>query len=269
MGALGLLASQFAVCGPIVFGLFLFAVFRPAGLHLERADWLMMAFALPPLALVSLVALATSAKANWAAPAGIPITILAVDLLVRRRRWRWVQASIGLGLGVQILLSVADAFADRISLPWLANPDVYHRTMGWKSISALARQTAETNGVRAIAAEQSDVAASLRYYLRDDAWPILSWPGGAGPTDQFEDDRTLSSAVLEPLLFLTNRTLPEHLAEYYSMVDRLTPIDAATGPHSARRLFAFKLSGAGLKNRSEPTQAANFSSHPREFQPNP
>jgi hypothetical protein len=54
----------------------------------------------------------------------------------------------------------------------------------------------------------------------------------------------LTSAAAEPLLYLSDRSLPKRLAEYYSTVEPLGPIDAATGPHSARRFFAFKLSGA-------------------------
>jgi membrane-associated phospholipid phosphatase len=244
LGALGFLASQFAVCGPITFAVFLFALVRSSHFQLERADRIMIAFALPPLALVTVVALVTSAKANWAAPSAVSITVLAVALLVRQRRWRWLQASIALGLALQIILIVGDARADRISLSLLPKPDLYHRTMGWKAMSTLVRQTAHTNGVRSIAAEQSDVVASLLYYLRDDVWPILSWPTGAVPANQFGLDRPLTSSAAEPVLYLSNRSLPERLSEFYSTVETLPPIDAATGPHSARRVFAFKLSGA-------------------------
>jgi membrane-associated phospholipid phosphatase len=244
LGALGFVASQFAVCGPIVFATFLFVLARPSRFQLERADRSMIAFALPPLALVTVTALVTSAKANWAAPSAIPITVVAVALLVRHRQWRWLRASIALGLALQIILPVADTLADRLSLPFLPKPDIYHRTMGWKAMSTLVRQTAHTNGVRSIAAEQSDVVASLLYYLRADSWPILSWPTGAVPANQFELDRPLTAAAAEPVLYISNRCLPESLAEYYSTVETLAPIDAATGRHSARRFFAFKLSGA-------------------------
>ena len=243
LGALGFVASQFAVYGPIVFAAFLFALLRSSRFQLERADRIMIAFALPPLALVTVVALFTGAQANWAAASAIPITVVAVALLVRCGQWRWLQASIALGLALQIILPLGDAFADRISVPFLPKPDIYHRTMGWKAMSALVRQTAHANDVRSIAADQGDVVASLLYYLREDGWPILSWPMGAVPANQFDLDRPLTAAAAEPLLYLSDRSLPERLAEFYSTVETLAPIDAATGPHSARRFFAFKLSG--------------------------
>jgi membrane-associated phospholipid phosphatase len=244
LGMLGFIATQFAVCGPIVFAVFLFAFVRPSRFQWNRADQIMIAFALPPLALVMADALVTSAKANWAAASVVSISIVAVALLVRQRQWRWLQASIALGLALQIVLSVGDAFADRISLAFLPKSDVYHRTMGWKAMSLLVRQKADTNGARSIAAEQSDVVASLLYYLRGDIWPIFSGPIGAAPANQFDRARPWTSAAPEPLLYLSDRSQPERLAQYYSAVEALAPIDAATGPHSARRFFAFKLSGA-------------------------
>jgi membrane-associated phospholipid phosphatase len=244
LGALGFVASQFAVCGPIVFAAFLLALARPSRFRLERADLCMIAFALPALILVTLAALFTSAEANWAATSAISITVLAVAILVRQQQRRWLQASIALGLVLQMILIGSDALADRVSLSFLGKPDIYHRTMGWKAMSTLVRQAAQTNGVQTITTEQNDVVASLLYYLRDDGWPILAWPTGTRPANQFELNQPLTSAAAEPLLYLSDRSLPKRLADYYSSVEPLGPIDAATGPHSARRFFVFKLCGA-------------------------
>jgi hypothetical protein len=204
----------------------------------------MMAFALPPLILVTLVALLTSAKANWAAPSAVSMTILAVALMVRRRQWRWLQASVALGIIFQLILVVTDAFADRVTVPFLPQPDIYRRTMGWKDLSRDVRQIALSNDVQTIAADQNAVVASLLYYLREDKWPIFAWPTGALPQNQFELDRPLTSAAAEPVLFLSDRFLPDRLAEYYSTVETLPPIEAVSGPRSTRRDFAFRLSGA-------------------------
>jgi hypothetical protein len=198
---------------------------------------------LPVLVLVAAAAFVASSKANWAAPAAISIVIFAVAELVRHNRWRWIYASIGLGVLFQIVLFVGDAFADRISLPFLAKPDVYHRTLGWKSMATDVRQSAGKNAAQTIAADHRDVLASLAYYLRNDQWPILSWPTASGPTNQFDLDRPLTSAAKEPVLYLTNRPMPQRLSQFYRSVEAMPPIDAATGPHSTRRVFVFKLSG--------------------------
>ena len=48
--------------------------------------------------------------------------------------WRWIAVSIALGIAAQVVLLVGDANARRMSIQWLAKPDVYARTMGWRSL---------------------------------------------------------------------------------------------------------------------------------------
>ena len=248
LGPLVFVASQFAVYGPIVFGLFLLALLRRS--NLEGADRIMVVFALPPLVLVTIIALVGSAKANWAAPAAISMTILAIALLVRQERSNWLYASVAIGLVLQIVLVIGDAHANQITVPFLPQPNVYQRTIGWKALSAAVRQTASDNGAETIAAEQNGVVASLLYYLREDKWPIRSWSFSPSPANQFEFDRPLTSDAAEPILFLSDRSATDRLAEYYSVVEPLPVIGVANGPGSVRRLYAFKL--AGVRGRIGP-----------------
>jgi hypothetical protein len=110
-------------------------------------------------------------------------------------------------------------------------------------MSALVRQTARENGVRTIASDRDDAMASLIYYLRNDSWPILSWPTSTVTANQFDLDRPLTSTAPEPVLFVSDFCLPQYLAVYYSTVESLAPIHMPTGPHSTHLFFAFKLSG--------------------------
>ena len=135
LGGLGFIVSQFAVCGPIVFAVFLIAAAQRSGLQLKPADRIMMMFAVPPLLLVSVVKFVTSAKANWAAPAAISMTIVTTALLVRDKSWRWLLLSFSVGLVFQVILIATDTFAHRVSVPFLSQPDVYRRTMGWKTLA--------------------------------------------------------------------------------------------------------------------------------------
>jgi membrane-associated phospholipid phosphatase len=239
----GFLASQFGVCGPVVFAVFLLSLIRYSRPQLQSSDRVMFAFALPPLVVVTLAAFFTSVKANWAAPSGLAITIPAVALLVRQQQWRWLQISVAIGLATQIVLITTDIFADRVSVPFLPNPDVYHRTMGWKATANVVRQSAVGNGARTVVGDDGNVVASLVYYLRDDPWPVLSWPIEQTPTNQFDLDRPLTAKAAEPLLYVTAFTFPDRLAEDYAVVKTLPPIDVPTGPGSVRHLFLFELSG--------------------------
>ena len=242
LGALSFLGAQFGVYGPVTFGTFLFALGRPSQARFKWADRILLGFALPPLAIVTVAAFFTGVEANWAASAGIPIIILAVAVLVRQQQWRWLYASVTIGLLLQIVLIFADPFADRLSLRFLPNPDIYHRTMGWKTISSLVRQTAAANQIQSIAAEERDAVAELRYYLRGDSWPILSWPRPDLQSNQLDFDRPWTPAAPDPVLYLAEFSPPGDRANYYSRTDALPLLFVPTSPYSARWFFPFKLS---------------------------
>ena len=245
-GPLPFLAAQFGVYGPVSFAVFLLLLVFPSRFRFERADRIMLAFALSPLVVVTLGGLATSVEANWAAPAGISVIIVSTALLVRQKRWRWLRTSLAIGVGLQIALAAADAFADRVSFSFLPDPDVYRRTMGWKALSLLVRQRASAMGARSIAGDQPDAVASLRYYLRADPWTVFSEPDGGETTDRFNLDRPLTTAAAQPILYVSFGCVPERLAQYYSNIEILTTIDVPTGPRSSRHYCVFKLSSARI-----------------------
>jgi 4-amino-4-deoxy-L-arabinose transferase-like glycosyltransferase len=242
-GAIEFIVSQFAVFGPVLFAVFLLAVVRWRTLATKGPERLLLAFSVPTLALITLTALITRANANWAAPAFIAAAILSTALLVRAQAWRWLATSVAIGVVVQGLLLVGDAVADRLSLPLLSNPDVYHRTMGWRALGAATGRIAATTGAATIVSEQRDDVASLLYYLRDTGRVVLAWPSGPVPTHHFELTRALTASAAEPLLLVSRCPTAPRLAQYYGSVEPLGHIYAPTGPHTGRIYFTFKLSG--------------------------
>ncbi len=243
LNAVNFLAAQFAVCGPVIFAVFLMAFFRPFRDRLQSADRIMMAFAVPPLAIVAFNAIINHANANWAAPAAIPMTVVAVAILVRQDASRWLRATVAIGLFVQIALPIADAFANRISLEFLTKPDVYARTIGWRALSEGVESAALANGAKAIIADQRDIAASLIYYTRRSGLPVLSWRTSPVFNHQFDIDRPLTLGSPEPLLYVTGCRLPSRLVSHFTTVEMLPPVTAPSGRRSSRTLQVYKLAG--------------------------
>ena len=119
LGPFEFLGSQFALIGPIVFATFLYILARIGRRPITRENRLMLCFAVPPLALVTTLALARTINANWAAPAALSMTILVVAWW-RTNGWKYVlAATLWLGLCLQATALVADANAYRISIPAL------------------------------------------------------------------------------------------------------------------------------------------------------
>jgi 4-amino-4-deoxy-L-arabinose transferase-like glycosyltransferase len=243
LNALEFVGAQFAVMGPIVFGVFLVLLVRPSWIVFEKADRLMIAFALPPLVLVTLVGFATKAFANWAAPSIVSLTIVAVAMLVRRMEFRWIYATVIIGVVVQIVLPVADANAERISLPFLKSPDIYSRTVGWRRLAEAVGDRAQQVGARSVAAELRDTIAALTYYLRDRDLQVLSMPSSIVRDHHFNLSRPLRPTSPEPVLFATSCDTPPRLAPHFVLVQRLGVVEAQAGPHTRRALVLFGLSG--------------------------
>lgn len=241
--ALEFVASQFVVFGPILFAVLLAAIARIASPLINRADRLMLAFAIPPLALITAVGVVTHANANWAAPAFITGLVVAVALLVRHHAWKWLAVSIACGVITQAALLVGDAMATRVHVPLLAKGDVYARTLGWRSLGEQAGHLARRMGARTIVGELRNEVASMLYYWRDQSEQVLDWPAGSVPEDHFELTRALTDAAPQPILFITHCPLTARLSAYFASVEPLGEFRTPTGPTSERLYLAFKLDG--------------------------
>jgi len=237
------IAAQFIVFGPVVFAVLLGSIARIGSAALSRADRMMLAFALPPLVLVTATGFVTRALANWAAPAFISAAVVVVAILVRRRAWKWLALSLAIGIVAQAALLTGDTLATRLKLPGLANGDLYHRTLGWRALGERTGTLARRIGARTIVGDARDDVASLAYYWRDQPEQVLSWPRTAEPDHQFDLTRALSEAAPLPILFVSRCSSTARLAAQFTSVEPLDSFQAPTGPTTARTYFAFKLDG--------------------------
>ncbi|MEJ0097339.1 MAG: glycosyltransferase family 39 protein [Bauldia sp.] len=129
--ALGFIASQFGVVGPITFGVLLILFARLFGRSLSDDDRAMLAFAAPPLFVVIANAIYSGqANANWAAPAMISAFVVTAACLVREGWWRLLFLSVGIGMVVQAVMLLADPFADRLTIPGIAHGDIFPASAG-------------------------------------------------------------------------------------------------------------------------------------------
>jgi 4-amino-4-deoxy-L-arabinose transferase-like glycosyltransferase len=237
------IAAQFLVFGPVAFAVLVAAMVRLNSPLLERADRLMLAFAIPPLALVTATAFVTRALANWAATGFVSAMILVAALLVRHRAWKWLAISLIIGVAAQAIFLVGDVLATRLHLPGLANGDVYHRTLGGQALGHEAGRLARQAGARSIVTDRRDDVASLLYYWRDQPEQIFAWGSGARPDHHFELTRGLTDRTPLPILFVSRCAADARLKSYFATVEPLGNFVTPTGPTTGRTYFAFKLDG--------------------------
>jgi 4-amino-4-deoxy-L-arabinose transferase-like glycosyltransferase len=239
---LAFLAAQFAVAGPFVFATFLIVLSRIGHSQIAREDRIMLAFGIPPLAIIAALSLMRNTNANWAAPGLISMTILAVAWWLRAGSWRWLWATLALGIALQAVLIAGDANAYRVTVPALGDKaDVYQRTLGWRPLGAEAARLARTAGTPTVAAEGRGEVAALIYYLRDERLTALAWPIDAVPQHHFDLTRALDNSAAEPVLFITPCPHSARLERHYADVTRLQPIIVTSGPNSKRGYHTYKL----------------------------
>ena len=240
---LGFLASQFVVFGPIVFGFLIAVIVRSKKFALLREDRLMLAFALPLLAIVTALSFVTRAHANWAATAVVSSIIVVTAVLVRFEAWRWLKLGIGIGVATQVLLLVGDSMADRLTIPGVAKGDIYQHTMGWRALGEEASRLARRIDAPTVVTGRRDDVASLAYYLRNEKRTVLVWPESGTAGDHFQLTRPLTATAAEPVLLITRCAAPAGLADDYTTVEPLGAFQARSGPTTVRNYFAFKLAG--------------------------
>jgi 4-amino-4-deoxy-L-arabinose transferase-like glycosyltransferase len=231
------IAAQFAVCGPIVFGVALIAMARLGSPVIYPADRILIAFAAPALALITATAMVVHVYANWAAVSSIPLAVLSAAILLRRKMAPLLWASVGLGVVLQITVIGADAYATQIR-KWFPNlPNPYVRTLGWKAYAQTAGVLARKLAIPTIAGERRSDVAALLYYWRDQPEQIVAWPGSDLPN--FELTRGLTAAARQPVLFVSECPFVPRLEQFFATV---TPLGASYPEDPVVRPFnAFKL----------------------------
>jgi hypothetical protein len=166
---------------------------------LSREDLLLLCFVLPAFVVVSVLALASRANANWAAVSYLPGAVLVAAWLLRWRARRWLAAAVALqavlaagALLVIVNPRIADALGGSNSLK---------RVRGWSQTAQLVTDRAQVEqgaGLSAVAVNDRFLYYALAYYGRDyfgrpGAPPLTYWLRRAAPANQAE-----ASAPLGP-----------------------------------------------------------------------
>ena len=193
---LAFLGSQFGVFGPVFFAAFLLVLprGRMALAELSQQARFLLAFSVPILAVVAVLALSSRANANWAAAAFPAATVLVVaTLLDRRSRRVWLFGSIGLHAIAAAVLYVA-----------VLMPDTTAKALGRDPFAALAGMEDAAGRLRAVRSESdADVIlldnrlllSRTAYALWHSGIPIRAWNHDRKIDHHFEMAWRYDSAV--------------------------------------------------------------------------
>jgi len=200
VSALGFLAGQFGVFGPVLMAAFLAALWRLMRGPRPEAELVLAAFALPPVMIITVQAFISEANANWAAAAYVAATPLAVAaLLPVARRWAlWGGIAVnGLAMVLLWVVLVSPRTGDVLGVG-----NSFKREQGWRELGAAVAGAARVGRYDAIAAANRSVMAELTYYLRPRPVPLRMWDRDDHPDDHFQMTMPLTPASTHVLLVL-------------------------------------------------------------------
>jgi 4-amino-4-deoxy-L-arabinose transferase-like glycosyltransferase len=195
--------SQFAVFGPIMFGILLAAFVRLPIEGMNRNQLLLICFSAPVLLVILFQALMSKAYANWAAVAYVSATILVADLMVNTIPEFWRRLTLSLHLGVFAVVAVAVMFARPGQLPLPESMRPFERMQGAREIAEAVRIELAGREYQAILLDDRRLSALMGYYLRDIDLPKLAWQRGSSPRDHFEMTRSFQQEPRTPAFYLT------------------------------------------------------------------
>ena len=246
------LGSQLGVFGPILFIGLLAVTWTAWREGLPGPDRLLLTFALPVLAAITVQGFLSRAHANWAAVSYVSGTLLVVATMVRSADWRWLRASFVLHAAVLTIVIAATTWAGRAALPW--GPDPMARTLGWRGIADATRAELETarkagKPYRAVVTDERSLTAELLYYLRDTVGPeeikVMAWhPQGSRPHDHYEWTRPFwSKTAKEPVLLVSFKGDKSHIPSEFKSQRLVAAKDIPAGLKETRRVSFYALSG--------------------------
>lgn len=190
--------SQFLVMGPVLFAVYLWAVWQALRGGDAKLKFL-VALSVPILLLVLGQAFLSRAYANWAVTAFVAASVLTVAVIWARTRWL-LWAGIALNTLVVLALPVVVTGADR----WMARDGerlLLRRFVGRAETSTRILNVADAQGAGTILAQHRDLLADLFYSGRESGFTIQAAPFEGPVPHYYAQAFPYSADVPGPVLY--------------------------------------------------------------------
>ncbi len=242
--------SQFGVFGPALFAVLLIALARWRGWWPDGRQRLLVAFALPTLAIMLFQGFLSRANANWAAPAYVAASIFvtAWALHANPKLWRGralaVTGSMAAhaGLIAVLLIFLAATYGRADALPGKADP--FKRVRGWLELGAAIThvRTHELPGAPLLIDERKLMAATL-YYAKPHLIEAYKWKPGARVHDHFDLTRPYTAASPGKVLYVTEREDAREITSRFEIAEMIAEVRTPIGVGRERIVQLWELEG--------------------------
>jgi 4-amino-4-deoxy-L-arabinose transferase-like glycosyltransferase len=232
------LLDQFGVAGPILLVLIVIAAFDTRGKG--RDDWrILLAFAIPAIAVVSAQAFLSRAHGNWAA-VSYPSAIILATLWASERPRAFLASKLSVGLhaalGAGFLLAfVSWPFAEAVG----AAP-AFKQLRGWRAQGAAIAEASAAYD--AVMTDDREITGELAYYARG-AKAIVAWNSNRSIDSHFEAFNAFDPAVQRRVLYVSENADALYIQNQFATIVPLGEVAADIGRGRTRTLYLFDVSG--------------------------
>jgi 4-amino-4-deoxy-L-arabinose transferase-like glycosyltransferase len=238
--------AQFGVFGPLLLGAVIAGLIpglrRTRWPNAERNDLVLLSLAAPVMIAGLSIAFFSRANANWAAPAFVSLSILAVVWLLRGTWTRWLLwASAAFAL-----VAAAGLYAAALHPPFIAaigQTSAFKLLRGWEVQGPAIANAARSNAFGTIIADDREDIASLLYYTRDSGLNLRAWtPDAAHPIDHFQMTMPYRG---EPhaVLFVTRRDDPADVLKHFAKAELIEVSSVSIAENRKRTFRIYALEG--------------------------
>lgn len=236
-------AAQWGSFGPVLGCIFFVLLWQARQSWQDANKRLLLWFALPLWAVVSLQALKGGANANWAAPAFAPATIALVAWLLQHEKKRLLVV----GLSVNLLLVglvynwPAIIAAAQVDHPARKNP--FARAMGWDELGRQLRPVFAAHPDAVLTSPTRNLMAHMGYQLRELHPPAASWNPGGQATDHYKLSTDLRPYIGRDLVFVSQEPPGDSLESHCAELENLGLFTAWLDADTPRSMYVYVLHG--------------------------
>jgi 4-amino-4-deoxy-L-arabinose transferase-like glycosyltransferase len=234
-------SAQWIAFGPVLGSVFVLLLLRAGDSWRDERTRLLLWFALPLWAVVSVQALNSNANANWAAPAFAPATIAVVAWLLQRGKIRLLAAGVALNI---LLVGVAYHWQSVLAAVDVENRgklNFYARAQGWDELGRQLRPLLQANPDAVLVADNRTLLAHMLYEVRDLKPLAVSWNPSGKPSDHYKLTTDLRPYVGKDALLITADPLGPEFSGRFVGIDKLATLRAPVDSRTARKMDVYLL----------------------------
>ena len=218
------LGSQLGVFGVIFFPVMLYIFARARSFWQHESYRFLICFALPFLAIISVLALLGRAHANWATPTYVAGCIAVAAFLIDRQRIKlWTIAVV-----INLLLTVTayhwHGFANLLDIKLTARTDPFKRVQGWRELAKPVESTLAQHPSALLLGDTRDTLAQLIYYVKPHPLNAVAWNPRGNLDNHYELVTTMDDKLGKDFIYVTEHGDLSQLRSSFETVQVLRDI---------------------------------------------